>query len=280
MKTKLIIFLSIISSFIIIKNVFADVKIISKNPDYLKRGKLFGEARIANAYGQVNYKPNYKIIKDPTGTSPFKIVENFSPRKGDCSEKEHWEGRSGGITDCNTGRLRLEIYGKNKLSKKLVKKKPREIWYGYYIYIPKNFPKDEYLQPYLNQFYGSNKNSRGGYVPQISAAIFKNKLQILGSYIIDEKNLKGKWHKIEYHIKWSINNDGFVKVYHNNKLKIDKTEFITMSHDFVSFKYGTYSHKDYGYTYPENYQFPGHTIYFAGVSVSKKRNKLKVNKIK
>ena len=53
-----------------------------------------------------------------------------------------------------------------------------------------------------------------------------------------------------------------------------------MSHDFVSFKYGTYSHKDYGYTYPENYQFPGHTIYFAGVSVSKKRNKLKVNKIK
>ena len=62
MKTKLIIFLSIISSFIIIKNVFADVKIISKNPDYLKRGKLFGEARIANAYGQVNYKPNYKII--------------------------------------------------------------------------------------------------------------------------------------------------------------------------------------------------------------------------
>ena len=114
MKIRLIICI-VFTSLITIETILADNKVVSKNPDFLKRGKLFGEARIANAYGQVNYKPNYKIILDPTGTSPFNIVENFSPRQGDCSEKEHWEGRAGGITDCNTGRLRLEIYGKNKL---------------------------------------------------------------------------------------------------------------------------------------------------------------------
>jgi len=269
--------ISLIIIIILTPNISSAKNYISKDPNYLKRGNLFGEAAIANFKKNELNKHNYRIILDPTGTSPFKKIESFSPRSGDCGNNKHWGGKSGGVTDCNTDRLRLEVTGSKRLSKKLVKKKPRERWYGYYFYIPNNFPKDKYLQPYLNQFYGYNKGSRGGYSPQISASIFKNKFQVFGSYIIDEKNLKGKWHKIEYHIKWSINNDGFVKVYHNNELKVNNTEFTTMMYDYVEFKYGTYNHKDFGYIYPENYQFPGHTIYFSGMSVSKKRDGLQVN---
>ena len=70
-------------------------------------------------------------------------------------------------------------------------------------------------------------------------------------------------------------------VYHQYvlKLKVDRKGFKTSHHDYVEFKYGSYNHKDFGYTYPEGYQFPSHTIYFAGFSISKDRAKLKVNNI-
>tara|TARA_B100001971_G_C18108990_1_gene493144 strand:- start:60 stop:884 length:825 start_codon:yes stop_codon:yes gene_type:complete len=250
---------------------------ISKNPNYIKRGSLWGSAHVAN-YHKNSKKHNYTIIKDPTGTSPIEIVEKFAPRKGDCSDKGHFGGAA---SDCNTGRLRLEIGSgkKGQLSKAKIKRKPEERWYGYYLYIPEDFPEDIFLQPYINQFYGCNKNCKGGYPPHISASIFKGKLGIYGEYIIDEKNLKGQWHKIEYHIRWSTQNDGFVKVYYNNELKLNRDGYTTMTHDYVQVKYGTYSFRD-GYPYPENYTFPSHTIYFAGFSVSKKREHLKVNKIK
>ena len=70
-----------------------------------------------------------------------------------------------------------------------------------------------------------------------------------------------------------------MKVYCNNELKLNWDSYATMARDYVEVKYGTYSFRD-GYPYPENYTFPSHTIYFAGFSVSKKREHLKVNKIK
>ena len=55
---------------------------ISKNPNYIKRGSLWGSAHVAN-YHKNSKKHNYTIVKDPTGTSPIEIVEKFAPRKGD-----------------------------------------------------------------------------------------------------------------------------------------------------------------------------------------------------
>ena len=271
-----------VTFFLLNTSVSVTEEYLSKDPNSINRGKFWGgKALIVNYKKSELHKHNYRIILDPTGTSPFKKVESFSPKKGDCGNHKHWGGKSGGVTDCNTGRLRLEVTNSVRLSKRLVKKKPRERWYGYYVYIPNDFPEDQYLQPYINQFYGYNKGTRGGYSPQISASIYKNKFTVTGgTTIIDEDSLKGRWHKIEYHFKWSVNNDGFIKVYHNSELKLNRTGFTTMNYDFVEFKYGTYNNRDYGYTYPENYQFPGHTIYFSGLSVSEKREQLKVNNIK
>ena len=67
--------------------VLADV--VSKNPNYLKRGKI-DKVHIANYLKKELRKHNYTIIKDPTGTSPFKLIENFSPRKGDCGTAGHF----------------------------------------------------------------------------------------------------------------------------------------------------------------------------------------------
>ena len=109
---------------------------ISKNPNYIKRGSLWGKAYIAN-YRKTIKKHNYTIVKDPTGTSPIEIVEKFAPRKGDCSDQPHW-GQSF-YTDCKMGSLRLEVGGEKDLSKK---RKPQDRWYGYYLYVPEDFPED------------------------------------------------------------------------------------------------------------------------------------------
>jgi len=252
---------------------------LSKNPNYIKRG-MFGKVYIANYLKKEIDKHNYKIIEDPTGKSPIKIIESFSPRKGDCGNQKHWNGS---ITDCNSSRLRLEIVNQkeNRLSSKNIKNKPLERWYGFYFYVPNNFPQDENLNPYINQFYGYNKNWNGG-GPFISTLLWKGSLKVGTDILINKNDLKGKWHKIEYHFKWSTKKDGFMKVYHNDNLKINRQNILTFRYDFMEIKYGTYtakySHVSSDYEYPKNYQFPSHTIYFAGFSEAKKRNKLIINK--
>ena len=38
---------------------------------------MYDEVHIANYQKKELHKHNYTIIKDPTGTSPFKLIENF-----------------------------------------------------------------------------------------------------------------------------------------------------------------------------------------------------------
>ena len=229
---------------------------------------------------------NYTIKEDPTGTSPFNIIEDFSPIKGSCGTAGHfWKENKvkigEGTTDCNSNRLRLELAMNKDIR---TGKKAKELWVSYYFYVPDtpdNFT-DPLLQPYITQFYGSNKKSgqnRGGYAPQFSASIYNGKLSIGGTPAIDKENLKGKWHKGEWHVRYSKKMDGFVKVYVNDELKVNRTGFQTSKHSHVEIKYGSYSHPEYtNGVYPEGYQFPSHTIYFAGFSIEKDRNKLLTSK--
>ena len=118
--------------------VLADYEIISKKPNYLKRGPGYNEARIANYLKKEVHKANYSIIKDPTGTSPIKIIEDFSPIKGHCGTAGHfWKQNKvkvgTGTTDCNSNRLRLELAMNKDLR---TGKKAKEIWIGYYLYVP------------------------------------------------------------------------------------------------------------------------------------------------
>ena len=229
---------------------------------------------------------NYTIKEDPTGTSPINIIEDFSPIKGSCGTAGHfWKENKvkigEGTTDCNSNRLRLELAMNKDIR---TGKKAKELWVSYYFYVPDtpdNFT-DPLLQPYITQFYGSNKKSgqnRGGYAPQFSASIYNGKLSIGGTPAIDKENLKGKWHKVEWHVRYSKKMDGFVKVYVNDELKVNRTGFQTSKHSHVEIKYGSYSHPEYtNGVYPEGYQFSSHTIYFAKFSIANKRSKLLTSK--
>ena len=264
----------------------AFTEVVSKNPKYLKRGIGYDEVHIANYQKKELHKHNYTIIKDPTGTSPFKLIENFSPRKGDCGTAGHFYKANrvkigSGTTDCNSNRLRLEVAMDKNIR---TGKKDKNVWVSYYIYIPdtkENF-NDKFLQPYITQFYGSNKEgggqNRGGYGPQFSASIYNGKLTMDGVTLVDKENLKGKWHLIEFNILYSKTN-GHVKAYINGELKVDRIGFETSKHSHAQIKYGSYSHPEYGgASYPAGYQFPSHTIYFAGFSISRDRNKLLTSK--
>ena len=93
---------------------------ISKDPNHLSRGS-FGKAYVT----KLKNKNAYQIIKDPTGFSPIEEVEMFSPKKGDCSDSKHWGKRGGGVTDCNSGRQRIEVSqgSKDGVRKRSLKKK-------------------------------------------------------------------------------------------------------------------------------------------------------------
>ena len=282
MKIRTKLFYILITFFMMISVVFADV--VSRDPNYIKtRGYGFDKVHIANYQKKELSKHNYSIIKDPTGR--FKLIENFSPRKGDCGTGGHfWKSNKvkvgSGTTDCNSNRLRLEVAMEKEI---YTGKKDKNVWLSYYLYIPDTPDNltDPFLQPYITQFYGSNKGSgqnRGGYAPQFSASIYNGKLSVGGITLVEKENLKGKWHKIEFNILYSQTN-GHVKVYANDELKVNRTGFKTSTHSHVHIKYGTYMHPEYGGAgYPEGYQFPGHTIYFAKFSITKERSKLKTSK--
>ena len=272
------------------KNVSCDDRTIKGSfgyPNAIERG--YGTKykwHIANFMSDELHLANYTIKEDPTGTSPINIIEDFSPIKGHCGTAGHfWKQNKvkigGGTTDCNSNRLRLELAMNKDIR---TGKKAKELWVSYYIYVPDtpdNFT-DKKLQPYITQFYGSNKKSgqnKGGYGPQFSASIYNGKLTMDGATLVDKENLKGKWHLIEFNIRYSKKMDGFVKVYANGELKVNRENFQTSKHSHVEIKYGSYSHPEYGgANYPEGYQFPSHTIYFAGFSIEKDRNKLLTSK--
>ena len=288
MTIRLKLFYMLITFFTMIGVVFAEV--ISKDPNYIKDrgyagGVKFNKVHIANYQKKELKNHNYTIIKDPTGR--FDIIESISPRTGDCGTAGHfWQSNKvkigTGTTDCNSNRLRLEVSFDKDIR---TGKKDKNIWFSYYIYVPDTPDNlvDPLLQPYITQFYGANHKEyggqdRGGYGPQFSASIYNGKLTMDGATLVDKENLKGKWHLIEFNILYS-KTKGHVKVYANGELKVNRTGFQTSKHNHTQIKYGSYSHPEYGgANYPEGYQFPGHTIYFAKFSIANKRNKLLTSK--
>ena len=268
--------------------VFAN-EVISKDPNYIKdrgsiKGVKFNKVHIANYQKKELKNHNYTIIKDPTGR--FDIIESISPRTGDCGTAGHFYQANKvkigtGTTDCNSNRLRLEVAMDKNIR---TGKKDKNVWVSYYIYIPdtKDNFNDKFLQPYITQFYGTDRGktgqNRGGYGPQYSASIYNGKLTMDGMTLVDKENLKGKWHLIEFNILYSRTN-GYVRAYINGEMKVNRENFQTSKQSHVHIKYGSYSHPEYtNGVYPEGYQFSSHTIYFAKFSIANKRSKLLTSK--
>jgi Polysaccharide lyase len=211
----------------------------------------------------------YNVIKDPTGSAPTEYVERFEVRPGDCSQDSIW-------SDCKNARERSMI--KSNIGSFL----GHEEKYSLYMFVPEDW-KD--INPASNmyvQFYQPHKPGIDGY----GQALFGVMLTERGLYIenfikfykksptYDIKELKGKWTKIEIHVKWMDdsddgNSDGFYKIYINGNL-FDEFHGNTASrygNDEMLFVYGNYRFFLNLVTFP----LPTQVVYYANV----KRERIK-----
>lgn len=105
-----------------------------------------------------------------------------------------------------------------------------------------------------------NASRSGGYRVVGSVNLLKTK-----QTLISEEDLRGQWHKIEVHAKWSRSDTGVFQVWVNGELKVDY-KGKTMSAKEVYFKYGVYR------SYMVNYkaenkvsEVPAQTVYYSNV---------------
>ena len=163
----------------------------------------------------------------------------FEIRAGDCyKNKSGWD-------DCEKRRERHELHGK-----KLFKK--GEWWYAWSIYFPKDFIEATPVRVYMGQFhstdkkYGSERNppwmffntsreNNGGYW-------INNMVRVPAGYstqLLTRDEAYGKWNDILINVKWTDKEEGFMKIWVNEKIKLD---YIgpTKRKGAVYFKFGIY----------------------------------------
>ena len=171
----------------------------------------------------------YKRVPAPHPVRVGKTSERFEVRNGDC----YWDS---GWNDCKTDRERSELYEVS----------PRamigyEYWYGWSVFVPKDFRNIYPTITTLGQFF--QKNTRD---PPVMFNYRGNGLWLymnLYSWIcllLPEPEIRDRWNDFVVNVKWSTGNDGFLKVWVNGELKVDHLGPQTRFNYPIFFKYGIY----------------------------------------
>ena len=157
----------------------------------------------------------------------------FEVRDGDCGKDPD------GWSDCKGDRERheLSVAGKKDLMSK------GEYWFSWSLFFPKDHQNLWPLSNNYGQFHQKDgapvfmfKELRSGY----------SVVRTIGDVDYDERRLirnddmSGKWHDILINAKWSKKDDGFFKVWVNDKLKYDY-KGPTKTKKYVYEKFGIYS---------------------------------------
>lgn len=212
----------------------------------------------------------YKIVDDHTGSAPTAKIERFEVRPGDCS---HGEG--GDWSDCANDRERSEL--KEPVDRRGTKS-GSEYWYGWSVYFPEDFVNIYPTKLCAGQFHQSK-----GHVIWITQVdndgLFWDE-QVNGSTaayykLIDEEDLRGKWHTIKMYVKWSKNDDGIMKIWVNDELKFDH-KGKNCNDKYIYFKYGIY--RSFMYRYKNMYsedEVPSQVLFYANVKRTKTEEDLR-----
>ena len=158
----------------------------------------------------------------------------FELRHGDCGKD-----KQGGWSDCKGDRERHEVSSHeegDRMSK-------GEYWFSWSVYFPKDHKNLYPLSNNYGQFHQISgqpvfmfKELRSGYtVVRTIGDIDYNE-----GKLVDNKDMPGNWIDILINAKWSKKNDGFFKVWVNNKLKYDY-KGPTKTKIYVYEKFGIYS---------------------------------------
>jgi len=158
----------------------------------------------------------------------------FEVREGDCGQDEQ-----GGWSDCKGDRERHELSANQKgdtMSK-------GEYWFSWSLY----FPEDHQNLWPLSNNYGQFHQKDGPPVFMFKELLSGySVIRTIGDVDYHEKRLihkddmKGKWHDILINVKWSKKDDGFFKLWVNDKLKYDY-KGPTKTEKYVYAKFGIYS---------------------------------------
>lgn len=204
----------------------------------------------------------YQKVSPPHPVRSGKTSERFEVRPGDCYWNTGWN-------DCENDRERSELSEQEPYSSV-----GREYWYGWSIFIPNDYPNIYPTKTALGQFHQKHvssppvmfQNSSGGYWLDIN--------QMHGGYfiLIPEEELRGKWHDIVVHAKWSKNSDGFIKVWADGFLKASYSGALTRYDYPIYFKYGVYRSFLSRYTCAKKVDsVPTQVVYFDEVRKGKSR---------
>lgn len=214
----------------------------------------------------LNDRPyGYRVVEDPTGSAPTRRVERFEVRPGDCVDAKRWG-------DCRNDRERSELSQETNLGME-----GDAYWYGWFFYLPKDFPHVYPTKLTLGQFHQKKSwvffmfqhLKDGFYIERHWNHKTKERKLLLG-----EDELRGRWHRIEVHAGWSRNDSGFFRVYVNGK-KAYEYEGKTMSARRIYFKYGVYRAFVSRYKGVRNVdEVPAQIAYYANVRRGKTREGL------
>lgn len=177
----------------------------------------------------------FQVVDGKTGPGPRfgKKFIKFEVRPGDC-------GNNGGWDDCANDRERHELS-----QTKALQKHGDEYWYSWSIFVPKDTPNITPTKVHLGQFHQKKNNvlwlmswSYSGY--KIDNQVPGNGRTVEARNIIPRESYQGKWQDILIHVRWSHNDDGFFKIYHNHDLKYEHQGQTIAKGDRSFFKFGIY----------------------------------------
>jgi len=194
----------------------------------------------------------------------------FEVRPGDCGYNEDWN-------DCDNDRERHELTGKRMSG--------GEWWYAWSIFLPKDFINVSPTKLALGQFHqekghvvwmfqNQNYSIPGGYwidnqVPGYTKTLDK---------VLTNDEMIGKWNDILVNVKWSKKEDGFFKVWVNNKLSYEYMG-ATKTKAKVYFKFGIYRSFLSKWIYSSKNKkkekgVPAQVVYFDEVRTGKTKDKV------
>jgi len=153
----------------------------------------------------------YSVVSDPTGLASAKMVERFELRPGDCTSTPPYN-------DCSSGAERAERAQSRRPSEAVSGSE----WYRWNIFFPKDFVNTYPAKTRHGQFV-----DHGSQDPAWALEIGSTGVLWLGARfveeslyfsLIDENELRGKWHQIILHAVWS-SDEGEIEVWANGQKK-------------------------------------------------------------
>ncbi|GGK47260.1 polysaccharide lyase [Salinarimonas ramus] len=199
-------------------------------------GAAFGGGGFSGFQRQLSASYSYAPATAPDGAA----AERFELRPGDCR---------GTSDDCGADRERAEFAETAPYSAL-----DTEYWYRFSVFLPEDFPETTPLDTKLGQFHqrGPGKPAamflldRGRYLLELSNPSARQASPMaplppaLRRDLISGSQMRGRWTQIVVNARWSLSDEGFVRVFVNGRQAVDLRGRNVDRDAPVYFKYGIY----------------------------------------